>query len=495
MSVALMGAVEQLALLRAGKISAVELAEEHIGRVERLNPVLNAIVDWEAERVRGQARAVDARWGRGGSAGSGSARAGLRPGARPGAGSGAGPGLLEGLPVTVKGCIEVAGHRCEVGSVLRRGQVAAEDAEAVQLLRAAGAVILGVTNCPEFLMAYETDSVLYGRTRNPWDLERTAGGSSGGEAAAIAAGLSAGGLGSDSGGSVREPAHFSGICALKPTSGRISARGHVPPNVGPFSTLGAIGPMARRMEDVGLLFRVASGRAGSPGAEFAGQVSLEEARGVRIGWFDQDDDEGDAAGPVTAETRAAVRAAAGALGERGFRVEEVRPPRSLGAARRLWDVLFVQCGAMVYEPVIAGRRGELSPVFAQFLEMAAARGPLGASALLDAWCELDVVRERLVEEMGGLLLTPVCAVPAFRHGERAWMVEGRRVEYLEAMRYMQWFNVLGAPAAVVPVGQSGEGLPIGVQVAGVPNADELVLTVAGVVDGAFGYRAPPLAAG
>src|SRR6185312_1624446 len=133
-----------------------------------------------------------------------------------------------------------------------------EEAVIVARMRQAGAVVLGTTNCPEFLMAYETDNLLYGRTSNPWDLTRTAGGSSGGESAAIAAGLSTCGFGSDGGGSVREPAHFTGICALKPTPGRIPARGHLPPCVGPFSLLGAIGPMARTIADISLLFRVLS---------------------------------------------------------------------------------------------------------------------------------------------------------------------------------------------------------------------------------------------
>ncbi len=462
MSITLRAAVEQLELLRAGKISALELADEHIRRVERLNPVLNAIVDFDADRVREQAR-------------------------------NAVPGPLQGLPVTIKASIAVEGHRCEVGSVLRRGEVARCDAEAVRLLRQAGAVILGITNCTEFLMAYETENELHGRTLNPWDLERTPGGSSGGEAAAIAAGLSPAGLGSDSGGSVRQPAHFTGICSLKPTSGRISAIGHEPPNVGPFSTLGAIGPMARTLADVRLLFKVASERCrfdpASPPVPYR-EVTLEEAKQVPIGWFEED-------GPVTPETRRAVRMAADALREQGFRVEEIRPPHSLEAARKLWDVFFVQCGAMFYEPIIAGRREELSPIFKEYLRIAASRTPLRATTLLAAWAELDGVRQKLLEEMRAhpLVLTPVCAVPAFRHGERVWGIDGHRVEYLEAMRYMQWFNVLGAPAAVVPVNRSENGLPIGVQVAGVPYTDELVLTVAGALDSVFGYTPPPFAAG
>jgi amidase len=336
-------------------------------------------------------------------------------------------------------------------------------------------------------MAYETDNLLNGRTGNPWDLERSAGGSSGGESAAIAAGLSAGGLGSDSGGSVREPAHFTGICALKPTSGRVSAVGHVPPCVGPFATLGAIGPMARTMADVDLFFQVASGDAGAPVPYRP--VSLEEARQVQIGWL-----EDDGLVPVTDATRQAVRQAAAALEQAGFRVQPFRPT-NLEATRKLWYVLFVQCGAMFYGPTITGRREQLSPIFADFLELASAEPPLTAASLLAAWAEADLVRGRLLDELAAcpILLTPVCSVPAFRHGEREWSIDGHQVKYLDAMRYTQWFNLLGSPAAVVPVGSSPEGLPIGVQVAGRPYEDELVIAIADVLDRKFGYRVPLLA--
>jgi amidase len=461
MSIALLTAMEQLKLLRNKDLSPLELAEEHICRIERLNPMLNAIVDFDADTVRAQAKVVKT-------------------------------GELAGLPITIKSSISVAGHLCEVGSTLWRGRIAERDAIAVARLRAAGAIILGTTNCPEFLMAYETDNLLHGRTNNPWDLERTAGGSSGGEAAAIAAGLSAGGLGSDSGGSVREPAHFSGICALKPTAERISSIGHVPPCLGPFTTLGAIGPMARSIADVELLFRIASqpcslDPAGDPATYHP--VTLSEAKQLRIGYL-----EDDGLVPVTAETRKAVRDAVDALRQQGFDVQEYRPP-SLEAARKLWDIFFVQCGAMFYEPEIAGRRDELSPVFLDFLAQAEMRTSLTAASLLQAWAQMDLVRSSLLAEMENfpILLTPVCSVPAFRHGERAWTIEGKTVSYLDAMRYTQWFNLLGAPAAVVPVGSSAGGLPIGVQIAGKPFADEAVLTIASAVETAFGYKPPPIA--
>jgi Asp-tRNA(Asn)/Glu-tRNA(Gln) amidotransferase A subunit family amidase len=461
MNIALQPAVEQLKLLRNNDISPVELAEEHIRRIERLNPALNAIINFSPDDVRLQARNVKA-------------------------------GELAGLPITIKSSISVAGRLCEVGSVLRRDDVAERDAIAVAKLRAEGAIILGTTNCPEFLMAYETDNLLHGRTNNPWDLDRTPGGSSGGEAAAIAAGLSAAGLGSDSGGSVRVPAHFSGICTLKPTAERISSIGHVPPCLGPFTTLGAIGPMARSIADVELLFRIVSNpclvdSGGTPVAYRP--VTMPEAKRLRIGYF-----EDDGLVPVTSETRQAVCIAADVLRQQGFDVQEYRPP-SLEAARELWDVFFVQCGAMFYGPEIAGRRGELSPVFLDFLGEADTRTPLSAACLLDAWAQMDLVRGHLLSEMEEfpILITPVCSVPAFRHGERAWTIEGKTVDYLDAMRYTQWFNLLGSPAAVVPVGASASGLPIGVQIAGRPFSDEAVLTVASAIESAFGYKAPPIA--
>jgi amidase len=464
--IVLASAVRQLELLRSSKISVIELAEAHIRQIERLNPRLNVFADFDADGVRAQARRLDEQ-----------------PAPR---------GPLHGLPATVKSCIATAGYKCEIGSLLHEGDVPREDAVVVARLRAAGALILGTTNCPEFLMAYETANLLHGRTRNPWDLDRTPGGSSGGESAAIAAGLSAAGLGSDSGGSVRVPAHFTGICSLKPTPGRIPGRGHLPPCVGPFSTLGAIGPMARTMADVALIFRTLSGQ--DPHDPVSPPIALrepnpDELRTYTIGFF-----EDDGLVPVTPETRSAVNAAADALRSEGFRVEPFRP-RTLELLRKLWWKFFVQCGAMFYEPEIRGRREQLSPIFSEFLGFAEAVPPLTAVGLLDAWAEVDLLRSKTLAEMSKypVLLCPVASIPAFRHGARTWVIEGHAVDYLDAVRHTQWFNVLGAPAAVVPVGSSPEGLPIGVQIVARPFQDETALGVAAVVDAAFGYRPPPMA--
>ena len=464
--VVLAPAAQQLELVRTGEISVAELAETHIQQIERLNPEINAFADFDPERVRAQVRRLEAvREPR---------------------------GVLHGLPVTIKSSIATAGYRCEIGSLLHKGEIPREDAVVVARLRAAGAIILGTTNCPEFLMAYETANLLHGRTSNPWDLERTPGGSSGGESAAIAAGMSAAGLGSDSGGSVRVPAHFTGICSLKPTPGRIPGRGHLPPCVGPFSILGAIGPMARTTGDVALLFEALSGR--DPDDPVSPPVALqhpsaEELRAKAIGFF-----EDDGLVPVTPETRAAVNDAAQALHEAGFRVEPFRP-RTLEPLRKIWWKFFVQCGAMFYEPEIRNKHAKLSPIFNEFLGIAEAAGPLSAGELLNAWAELDLLRVKTLAEMRDypVLLCPVASIPAFRPNERTWTIDGKSVEYLDAMRFTQWFNTLACPAAVIPLGASPEGLPIGVQIVAPPFEDEIVLGVAAVVDAAFGYRPPAMA--
>ena len=463
-----MPAVELLSMLRRGQISPLELAGEYIQQIERLNPQLHALVDFDPDRVRAQARALQD---------STSSR-----------------GPLFGLPMTIKSSIATAGYRCETGSLLHRGYVPHENAAVVDRIKQAGSVVLGTTNCPEFLMAYESDNRLYGATANPWDVERSAGGSSGGESAAIAAGLSAAGLGSDSGGSVREPAHFTGICSLKPTPGRIPARGHLSSCDGPFAILGAVGPMARTIRDVTLLFITLSGQdALDPVSPPVGlrNESLEDLRRVPIAFF-----EDDGLIPVTPETRQAVRDAVRTLETQGFNVRPFRP-KALEEARQLWWKFFVRGGAMLLDPLVQRRHSELSPTFLDFLSIAHSEPPLSAQELLTAWMDCDHVRRKLLAEMESfpILLCPVCAIPAFRHGERAWEVDGQQVKYLDAMRYTQWFNLLGAPAAVVPVGWSPEGLPIGVQIAGRPFEDERVLGIAAAVEANYGYKPPPLSVG
>jgi Asp-tRNA(Asn)/Glu-tRNA(Gln) amidotransferase A subunit family amidase len=406
--------------------------------------------------------------------------------------SGKAHGPLHGVPISIKSSLEVAGLQCESGTRLRAGLIATQDAPLVARLRSAGAIVLGVTNTPELLMAWETDNLLHGRTNSPWDLERTPGGSSGGEAAAIAAGMSAGGVGSDGGGSIRVPAHFSGICGLKPTPGRIPATGHFPASGGPFALIGVVGPMARTVADVKALFEVMQGP--DDGDTCAAPVPLRwpsdsDARRLRIGYF-----EDDGRTPVTVETRAAVTTAAEALRGAGFQVEPFRPS-GLEEARVLWKKFFVTVGGMLIRPMFHGREHDLSPVLKQFLQWSAAEPPLTGETLLDAWIGRDILRAEFLAQMRAypILLCPAAAIPAFRHGERSWRIDGKSVEYLDAWSYTEWFNLLGNPGAVVPVSHSPEGLPIGVQIVGLPWEEEQVLAVAAMVESECGaWKIPPI---
>jgi Asp-tRNA(Asn)/Glu-tRNA(Gln) amidotransferase A subunit family amidase len=444
--------------VRNRRIRPTELVEAHLDQIARLNPKLNAYIDVDAEGARRQARSAEAEIA-----------------------SGRHIGPLHGVPVSVKSSIDVTGFRCEAGTKLRAGYRAKSDAPLVTRLRNAGAIILGTTNTPELLMAWETDNLLYGRTNNPWDLSRTAGGSSGGEAAAIAAGCSAGGVGSDGGGSIRVPAHFCGICGLKPTPGRIPATGHYPQSAGPFALLGVVGPMARTITDVKLLFEVIQGP--DYGDPSAAPVPVrwpdrDALRKIRIAYF-----EDDGRTPVTAETAAAVRRAAKMLRSAGFQVEPFCPA-GLEDARQLWWNIFGKAGGMLLGPMTAGREADLSPILKEFNAWVAAERPHTAQTLLETWVQRDLARMQIFEEMNKfqVLVCPVASIPAYKHGERSWQIEGRTVKYLDAWSYCEWFNLLGMPAAVVPVALSPDSLPIGVQIVARPWEEEMVLEVAQTIE-------------
>jgi Asp-tRNA(Asn)/Glu-tRNA(Gln) amidotransferase A subunit family amidase len=459
---------QMAARIRDREITAAELLEAHLAQIKRWNPRLNAFVCIDEERARAAAKAAD------------EAVTAKRP-----------LGPLHGIPVTIKSSIDVAGLKCEAGTRIRQGSVASADAPLVSRLKKAGAVILGNTTVPEFLMAWETHSALYGRTNSAWNLERTPGGSSGGEAAAIAACCSAGGIGSDGGGSIRVPAHFSGICGLKPTPGRIPATGHFPASVGPFALIGVVGPMARTVRDVELMFQAVAGP--DNGDPNAAPVPLRppdsrSLRQTRIGYF-----EDDGRTPVTPETRRAIQRSAECLRDAGFVVEPFRP-EGLEEARQLWRVLFVDGVAMLLRQAYQGREAEMYSIVREMIEESAGDPPLTTERLLDTLFRRDALRERFLNQMERypILLCPVNAVPAFRHGERSWTVEGRKVEYLDASSYSQWFNLLGNPGVVVPMGRSDdEGLPIGVQIVGRPWDEERVLAVAAVLEKAGGWMPPP----
>ncbi len=452
--------------IRSKSVSPVEIVELHLKRIEALQPKLNTFVHLDPEGAREQARAAENRVLRGAQIGG-----------------------LHGAPLSIKSCIDVAGWPCPAGSLLRKDYVPKQNAPLVSRLKAAGAILLGNTNTPEFLMAYETNNLTHGKTSNPWNLVCSAGGSSGGEAAAIAAGCSAGGVGSDGGGSIRVPAHFCGICGLKPTPGRIPATGHFPPGAGAFSWIGVVGPMARTIADVRLLFEVMAGP--DLGDALSAPVPLrsyteEDLRGLRIGIL-----ESDALGAADSETRAAVGQAARSLGAQGFHVEPFRL-EGLDRALDLWWFFFGRVIGNLIRESVAGQENQISPMLREYLAQANSGSPIILEAFMKACVDRDLLRAEILHQMQDtpVLLSPVSSGPAFPHGEGNYLPG---TGYRDTMRFSQWLNLTGFPGASVPMGLSNEGLPIGVQIIGRPFEDELVLAVAQTIEQARGpWQAPPL---
>src|SRR5882724_1117491 len=452
--------------IRNKEISPCEVVDTHLRRTAELHPGLNAFVHIDEAGARKQAQA--------------SQRSVL---------SGDGLGPLHGVPLTIKSCIDVTDWPCAAGSLLRKENQPNADAVLVRRLREAGAILLGNTNTPEFLMAYETDNRISGKTSNPWNTEYSSGGSSGGEAAAIASGCSAGGVGSDGGGSIRVPAHFCGICGLKPTPGRIPATGHFPAGAGAFPWIGVVGPMARTIADVRLLFEVMAGP--DPGDALSSPVPLGtqikiDPRALRIGIL-----ENPALGTATPETHAAVQHAAKLLADQGFTLEPF-PLDGLDRALELWWFFFGPVIGHLLGQAVAGKEDQISPMLREYLSQATSAAPITLDSFIEACAERDLLRAKILRQMQEvpILLSPVSSSPAFLHGEGNYRPgEG----YLNTMRYSQWLNLTGFPGVSVPLGLSNGGLPIGVQLIGRPHEDELVLAVAERLEEARGpWQSPPL---
>jgi len=436
-------------------------------RIERLNPSLNAVVTL-APDLLDQARAAEAELISGKEVGS-----------------------LHGVPLTLKDTIDTQGLRTTSGSRLRKTNVPDRDATVVARLKAAGAIILGKTNTPEMAIPYETDNPVFGRTNNPHAPDRTPGGSSGGEAAAIAAGLSPAGLGSDLSGSIRVPAHFCGIVGLKPTTGRVPLDGHTPRVSGLLSIGACIGPMARTVADLALLFDVIADagekRGSAPGQ---GDSSLH---GLRIAWYADD-----GVAPVTDETRAAVLNAAGALSHAGLGVTEGQPP-GVSHGARLWVELFSRAASEQLREFYRGSEDEAGPLVSNLLRHLESGIDLPerisqAEQAAAAGLERERRREDLLRWMKTtpLILAPVGATAAFEHGARRVTVNGESISVFRAFSYAQTFNVFGLPSVVVPAGKSAEGLPIGVQIVGRPFEERRVLAVAAAIEEALGgWQRPP----
>lgn len=426
----------------------MEVVDAFLGRIEELNPALNAIVTI-APGLRESARGAEAAVMRGDDLGP-----------------------LHGLPVTIKDTIETAGILSTSGSAIRANYVPKDDAPSVARLKAAGAIILGKSNAAEMAMDYTADNPVFGRTNNPYNLSHTPGGSSGGEAAAIATCMSPAGLGSDLAGSIRIPSHFCGIAGLKPTTGQVPGAGQFPPSTGPYSLGAVIGPMARGVEDLKLLFGVLSGV----------QVTADDLTGKRVAWFTDD-----GVAPVTKETRLAVAAAVSALGNADLQPEEMLPP-GIARGHELWLKLFSRASVVQLRKVYQGNE-EKGGSFVRW-RLATADDTPAASLddYIKSWMERDRLREKLCEWMRDfpLIVSPVGSIPAPLHDTLKITVEEASVSMFRAFSYSQSFNVFDLPAVVVPAGRSSDGLPIGVQIVGKPFAESTVLAAAAIVERELG---------
>lgn len=443
---------EMTAALRGRSISARELLELHLARIEERNPELNAIVSLDAERARAGAAAADDFLA-----------------------SGREVGALHGLPFAVKDTHAAAGWRTTYGSPLFADHVPDTDDLIVERLRRAGVVLLGKTNVPEFAAGSHTFNTLFGTTRNPVDPTRSAGGSSGGAAAALAAGMVSLADGSDMGGSLRNPASFCGVVGLRPSLGRVP-QWPVPNH---WETTSVGGPMARNVGDLALLLSVLAGpdpRAphalGEPGSTFAPPVS-GRLPGLRVAWSL------DLGGSfeVDAEVAAVVEDAGRLMARRGAKTFSAWP--DLAGA----DKTFRTLRAWHFQATF-GRLLEQHPTaFKQSLaDNIRAGAPLTGTDVAEAYAQRTTLSDRMHRffEHYDVLVLPVSQVPPFP-ADQEWptAINGTPMDsYLDWMRSAYFITVTGCPAISVPAGTTPDGLPVGVQIVAPHGADRRLLEVA-----------------
>lgn len=446
-------ASELARLIRCREISCTEVVQAHLERIAQVNHVLNAVVVTNEADALSEAHSADKLLAEGNVCGP-----------------------LHGVPVTIKDTIDVAGIVTSSGLTGRKDFVPERDASVVSRLKQAGAIVIGKTNTPELALCDDTDNLVYGLTHNPHDLSRTPGSSSGGEAAIIAAGGSPLGLGSDSGGSVRIPAHFCGIVSLKPTLGRVPLTGHFPLNSGLQALLWQIGPMARRVEDLARALAVISGPDGhDPVATpvLLGDPLGIDPAGLRIACYCEE------GRPHTPETLAALQNAARALEAAGARVIECSPPDTSRVVE--WEsALCYGDGAQWIRDVLESTgTTSIHPLLSKILDEA--KSLKITTGLFFALMEdIDRFKREMLGFMSSydVLLSPAAYSPAPPHEDMTGIDQ-------RLWSYAMTHNLTGWPAVVVPAGFSNEGLPIGVQLAAKPWREDAALRAASVVEGSM----------
>jgi amidase len=475
-------ATELVDAMAVGEVSAVELAEEAIARIERYDPTLNAVCVPDFDRALEAARAADAARARGET----------RP--------------LLGVPMTVKESYNVAGLPTTWGIPEFKDFVPDADALAVERVKAAGAVVLGKTNVPIVLGDLQSYNAIYGTTRNPWDPERTPGGSSGGSAAALAAGFGAVSLGSDIGGSLRNPAHFCGVYAHKPTIGLVPGRGHTPPGVPALpveSDLAVIGPMARTAADLALLLDVLA-EPDPLGTGIAYRLELPAPQHADLADHRVLVIDTHPSVPTAASVRAAIGNLADALAKAGARVERESPllPDQADANRVYLQLLMSTLGSRYPSEVYEQIRAAAAALEPDDRSLAAERTRSTVLSHRD-WVVADarraVLRRRWQELFTefDVVIYPVAPTTAFPHdhspmGSRRITIDGTEHDYLDPLALAGVATLPGLPATALPIGLSDDdGLPIGVQAIGPMYGDRTTIRFAELVEREIGGFTPP----
>jgi aspartyl-tRNA(Asn)/glutamyl-tRNA(Gln) amidotransferase subunit A len=442
-------------LIRTREVSPVEVMKAHLDRIEAVNPNVNAIVTIVEDALE-FARKAEAAVVRGDTLGP-----------------------LHGVPFTVKDSIDTANVLTQRGSPIFKGRTPDTDATSVARLKKAGGILLAKTNLPEFSYGIESDNLLTGRTNNPWNLDLTPGGSSGGESAAIASGMSPLGLGTDLAISLRGPAAHTGIVSLKATHGRVPMTGIWPREPRRFWH---VGPMARSIRDLSLAFSQLAGPDGQDGYSsyaipFDAGVGIADERALRVGWLVEP-----GFGPIDRETASTVEAAAEALKGFGHTVESVHIPaleRDFG-----FDV-FSRLHVLEMKPgVVETTAGHSEDEIGDMARFMLGLPDTPAADYIDAVQGAERLKDGYAEyfQKYDVLLTPVLPTPSFEHGQEELLINGQTIGVMGIMNITSHLSVTGLPGVSMRFGTSKEGMPIGVQIVGRWQAESTILHIASLLE-------------
>lgn len=449
--------------IKSRKISSEEVVTAFLEQIDRVNPILNAVVQQKKEHALRHARRADKKTMRGERLGK-----------------------LHGIPITVKDFCDVKRYTCTYGSEGYKNNISSTNAFCIEKILNEGAIIIGMTNSPEFAHAYETSNAIYGQTNNPYDLTRTPGGSSGGEGAIIAASGSPLGIGSDGGGSIRLPSHFCGIAGIKPTQGLVSLSGISCPfsGVGLLNPHGTFGPMARYVEDLKLTLPILAHYNDKDPTSLPiplNTFKYKKNKKLRIALYTDN-----GITKVTDEIKMAIQKSAKYLESQGHFVEYVTPPKIEQTFEIFWKVYFLKGdqGHSMRKNLQKAKTKNVSILMNKFIN-SSRNTSFTLNDLYDYISDIANFRVHMLEfmEKYDILLCPPCATPAKYHNTS--------FEDIEDFTYTMTYNLLGWPAGVVRCGTTKEGLPIGCQIVGKPWNDNLVLDILEKLEkGMGGYSYP-----